>query len=322
MWNFLKKKILKYFGKNEQGEGETEAEIVAPNLFFALWTLFSFVLSLFSLVIAVLIFFVDRNESIGKLVYLIDIGICFVFFSEFIILLLASKNKALFLKWHWVDLLAVIPFNEFRVFRLFRLFLIIRVVRYFLRFGKIKNLLPKKQSDVIITRYVVFFFLLIVLLLIPAASLLILVFESGTQGANIKTPIDAMWWSIVTITTVGYGEFYPVSSYGRGIAIFLMVIGIGIFSSITVYLSSFITQILRSPGINPETDVSATEKMNVLLGELRALHREIRAIKKRLPFVTPAPAPALELDTGQPRKKARSKTASASSARRKAPMPR
>jgi voltage-gated potassium channel len=53
--------------------------------------------------------------------------------------------------------------------------------------------------------------------------------EHGHPGANINTIGDALWWGIVTIATVGYGDYYPVTAVGRIIAVFVMLSGIGIF---------------------------------------------------------------------------------------------
>jgi voltage-gated potassium channel len=58
-------------------------------------------------------------------------------------------------------------------------------------------------------------------------------------NSNIKTAEDALWWSYVTITTVGYGDKYPVTTEGRIIAVFLMTIGVGLFGTFTAFLASW-----------------------------------------------------------------------------------
>ena len=69
-------------------------------------------------------------------------------------------------------------------------------------------------------------------------------------GANIKTGGDALWWAIVTITTVGYGDFYPITSLGRLTAVFVMVSGIGIIGA----LASILASVLVSPSSSPEPE--------------------------------------------------------------------
>jgi voltage-gated potassium channel len=74
--------------------------------------------------------------------------------------------------------------------------------------------------------------------LITVASLLVLRFESGRAGATIETGSDAFWWALVTVTTVGYGDYVPVTLFGRILAIVLMVFGIGIFAVLTSVVAS------------------------------------------------------------------------------------
>ena len=63
-------------------------------------------------------------------------------------------------------------------------------------------------------------------MLIWVASLAILDAERGKPGANIETFGEAVWWAFVTITTVGYGDFYPVTAHGRFVAVLLMAGGV------------------------------------------------------------------------------------------------
>jgi voltage-gated potassium channel len=63
--------------------------------------------------------------------------------------------------------------------------------------------------------------------------------EKDAPGSNIRTAEDALWWSYVTITTVGYGDRYPVTSEGRLIAAALMTVGVGLFGMFTAYVASW-----------------------------------------------------------------------------------
>lgn len=69
------------------------------------------------------------------------------------------------------------------------------------------------------------------------ASLAILIVEPEVSGANILTASDALWWSFVSITTVGYGDLYPVSDAGRVIGALLLAVGVGLFSVLTSNLA-------------------------------------------------------------------------------------
>jgi voltage-gated potassium channel len=76
------------------------------------------------------------------------------------------------------------------------------------------------------------------------SSVLILIFEQGNE-ANIKTARDAIWWSFVTMTTVGYGDHYPVTIGGRIVAIILMVTGITLFGVVTASLGNLLLKMIK-----------------------------------------------------------------------------
>jgi voltage-gated potassium channel len=82
---------------------------------------------------------------------------------------------------------------------------------------------------------------MIAILMIIFSSIAILQFETD-QNSNIKTAEDALWWSYVTITTVGYGDKFPVTTEGRIIGALLMTVGVGTFGTFTALLSSWLIE--------------------------------------------------------------------------------
>ena len=74
----------------------------------------------------------------------------------------------------------------------------------------------------------------LVSLIIIFGGIAVYLAEHGHQGANITKLSDALWWAVVTIATVGYGDYYPVTAAGRLIAIFMMLSGIGIFALLVI----------------------------------------------------------------------------------------
>ena len=80
---------------------------------------------------------------------------------------------------------------------------------------------------------------LLVIVVLPTATVAVLGFESSAPEANIQSGSDALWWSIVTMSTVGYGDFYPSTAGGRLAALTLMTVGIGIYGVLTSYLAHF-----------------------------------------------------------------------------------
>ena len=69
----------------------------------------------------------------------------------------------------------------------------------------------------------------------------VLHYESEAIGANLKTADDVIWWAVVTTSTVGYGDFYPVTGPGRLLAALVMILGIGLFATIAGALASRMT---------------------------------------------------------------------------------
>jgi voltage-gated potassium channel len=86
---------------------------------------------------------------------------------------------------------------------------------------------------------VLLLFLFIVIIVFQTASVLILIFESTSSDANILTSGDALWWSFVTVATVGYGDKVPITTGGRLTALFLMLVGIAMFGILTSTLSDW-----------------------------------------------------------------------------------
>src|SRR5262249_46063799 len=89
--------------------------------------------------------------------------------------------------------------------------------------------------------------LFVCLVLVTFGSVTILHVETDPQS-NIRTPGDALWWSLATIATVGYGDKYPVTAEGRAVAIMLMMGGIGLFGTFTGYLATWFMEPRRGHG--------------------------------------------------------------------------
>jgi voltage-gated potassium channel len=191
------------------------------------------ILSLYAVAAFVLDSILVFPEEISKLLYYFDNFICLVFFIEFWVNLFTAANKLHYLKWGWIDLLSSIPMvgilRTGRVFRLIRLFRVIRA------FKSTKHFLDSTFADRAkgtLSSLVVLAFLLLIF-----TSIAILQVETAPDS-NIKSAEDAIWWTYSTMTTVGYGDKYPVTTEGRIIAMVLMTFGVGIFGTFTAYVAS------------------------------------------------------------------------------------
>ncbi|AZC12371.1 two pore domain potassium channel family protein [Microbacterium sp. ABRD28] len=107
-------------------------------------------------------------------------------------------------------------------------------------------------------------------LTIVIAGLAVLDAERGQPGSNIETFGESLWWAVVTITTVGYGDFYPATDLGRFIAFALMLGGIALIGVVTATLASWIVERVS---LETQTSAAATEE------QVEALRREITDLK-------------------------------------------
>lgn len=170
----------------------------------------------------------DLPPAQHHLIQIFDTAVCVVLLTDFFVRLHQAKSKREFMKWGWIDLIASIPnVDVLRWGRLVRVLRVIRLLRGIRATHRVLTMiLEKKMRAGSVSLGLMAF------LLITFSSGSILVCEQRSD-ANIKSAVDAVWWSITTITTVGYGDRYPVTTEGRVVGILLMVCGVGMFGAIS-----------------------------------------------------------------------------------------
>jgi voltage-gated potassium channel len=231
------------------------------------YTIFMLLLSFFALVTLAVNTIFRLDPAISEILQYADYGICFFFFADFIISLYQAERKIKYLlQWGWLDLLSSVPMiDSLRWGRAARIMRILRVLRG-VRSAKI-------LADFILLRRTESAFLaaaLVSILLVVISSIAIIQFESAPE-ANIKTSEDAIWWAVVTITTVGYGDRYPISSEGRFIAALLMSAGVGLFGTFSGFVASWF--------LRPERQAQESE-IHTLIEEVRRLREMLESQEK------------------------------------------
>ncbi len=198
-------------------------------------SLMAFVLSLMSLIIVTVSMVTARFTDTFQWLITLDTLICIVFWIQLSADLSRSTNRRAFLRRHWIDYVASIPIIEpLRFARLFQVFRIIRLMR------NSQDVLARLANAPRETTFASLILLFTLLLTLGSTS--ILVVESQAPHANIDNASDALWWVFVTISTVGYGDLYPVTPWGRVIAMVVIICGVAIFGMVAGLVTSAITK--------------------------------------------------------------------------------
>lgn len=178
-----------------------------------------------------------------------------VFAMDYVVRLSLSDDKWHFVRRYWLDLLVV-------ALPLLRLLLLVKVLQRFSRSGMQR-----------LRGRVVTYATGGTALLILTSALAITDTERGAPGATIEGLGDGFWWAITTMTTVGYGDQFPVTTAGRFIAAGLMVGGIALLGVVTATLASWMVQTVEE---SAEDEAAATrDQVNDLVAEVRALRAEL-----------------------------------------------
>ena len=172
---------------------------------------------------------VELTPSARSLLAYADLVVCGVFLVDFVVSLAQAKNRwSYFFTWGWIDLLSSIPiFDSMRLGRAARVVRVVRVIRGIKATRFVASLVFANRA-----RNALLAGSFVAVVVIFSCSFAILQFE-GAHGGNITTAEDAIWWSICTVTTVGYGDLYPTSWEGRMVAFVLMVTGASSFGTLS-----------------------------------------------------------------------------------------
>jgi voltage-gated potassium channel len=206
--------------------------------------------------------------EVSEILQVLDTLVCVLLLTDFGVRFHRAKSKLQFMKWGWIDLLASIPnIPILRVGRFVRILRVIQLIRAIRASHRLSQLLLRDRTRTGVASVAMTSFLLIMF-----CSVAILLCEQQDPNANIKTSGDALWWSVTTITTVGYGDKYPVTTEGRMVAALLMFSGIGMFGVLSGLAATYFL------GSRHESVVREEDK---ILARLEKLEEKIDRLKEK-----------------------------------------
>jgi voltage-gated potassium channel len=167
----------------------------------------------------------------------LDLALTAIFVAEFVTRIVAAPSWQAYLRGHWIDLLALVPTGGTRLLRLLRL---LRLVRAFA--GVYRALIGLER----LAAHRGLIWLFVAWLAVAAISAAALYVAELGENPNLQSPVDAIWWGIVTLTTVGYGDVFPVTPEGRAVGALLMVLGITLWAGVTGTIASYFVSTDRS----------------------------------------------------------------------------
>lgn len=188
------------------------------------------------------------SEDTIKVLRVIEVLSVSIFTAEYLLRVIVTDNKLKFIFSFYglIDLAAIVPFyiatgvdlRSIRVFRLFRLLRTFKVFRYSSAIQRVGKAFLRVKEELVL-----FFIATVFLLYVAAVG--IYYFENTAQPEQFKSVFHCLWWAVATLTTVGYGDVYPITVGGKIFTSFMVLVGIGIVAVPTGLMASALTGIIK-----------------------------------------------------------------------------
>jgi len=193
----------------------------------------------------------DLSERTYAFLAGVETLVVMIFTVEYLIRVLVTKRKLtyIFSFYGIVDLLAILPFylsstvslQALRILRLFRLFRLLKLARYNEALRRVGRALAVAKEELVL-------FSIVTLMLLYLSALGIYHFEHAAQPEHFRSIFDSLWWAVATLTTVGYGDIYPITTGGRLFTFVVLMLGLGVVAVPTGIIASALTSVQRDRG--------------------------------------------------------------------------
>lgn len=254
------------------------------------YEIFIGLLSVLSIANLVLVYAVVKDPGLQQILSVMDLLFSAIFLADFTYRIFTAPSAGAYFFKHfgWADLLASLPFPQVKVLRVFRLVRVSRMLRDVGPKTIWRSITRDRAGSALLV------LLLMGILVLEFGSLFMLRVEEYAPGANITSASDALWYTIVTISTVGYGDQYPVTAAGRFTGTLIIVIGVGIFGTFTGYLANLFLSPRKSDGAAdapPTADAAETDAAAAAPGSAAVVTSDAGAEASAAPAASPATAP-------------------------------
>ena len=247
----------------------------SPGRSLAAYQIFMLTLCVLALATLVVQIAFQLDPEVERVLVVADTAICVVFAFDFLVTFVRAPNKMRYMMtWGWLDLISSIPtLDVARWGRLARVARLLRVLRVLRAARVLSTVILKERAESTVLAAALLAFMLIF-----GASVAILQFESSPQS-NIIDAEDAVWWAFTTITTVGYGDRFPVTLAGRVTGGILMTAGVGLFGAFAAGLAAWF--------ISPQEEQARTEQART--DDAESLGKELAALREAVEASRTAP---------------------------------
>jgi hypothetical protein len=204
-----------------------------------------------------------KDRDVVDVVLLMDGALSVIFLGDFLYRFFSVSAKAtyFFRQFGWADLVASLPFPQAKLFRLFRTFRSGRLIRHIDPQNIQDEYVSNRGGSALLT------LLILMILVVQFGAMAILAVEHKSPDSNIKNAGDALWYMYVTITTVGYGDRFPVTNWGRLIGVVVLAMGVGLYSTLTGFLTNtFLAPKKEEPTANEDAQAPKAEAQPSISG--------------------------------------------------------
>ena len=217
----------------------------------------------------------DLPQLIEYIIYTFDLIVIAILITDFYLRMKESnENKLIFILKHLYEIPALIPLVVFGILEnyaylnvVFRLLRLIRIFRIIHLSSRVLSISSQTNNRLI-------YIILVSFMAVSSGALGLYFVEEQAPDTKVTNIGDAFWWAIVTVTTVGYGDIYPVTAEGKIIASILMIVGIGILGVLISTLGGSFIESRLKPKVNNSMEEDTKKKINEKINKLELLNKD------------------------------------------------